>query len=444
MKIAVFGSGYVGLVTAVCLADVGNSVVGVDTDLKKIQSLNEGVPCIYEFNLAEALKKNIQNGHLFFTNNPREAIEQAEVIFIAVGTPSENSGAINMVYVDEVSATLGQFINEYKVIVNKSTVPVGSAERVQGIIQKQLALRKMQISFDVISNPEFLKEGSAIADCMRPDRIIIGTDSTRALDLMKILYAPFNRQHDRIIQMSARSAELTKYAANAMLATKISFMNEISQIAEKVGADIEDVRIGIGADQRIGYHFIYAGCGYGGSCFPKDVQGLVTMGQELEYDPMLLRTVHLVNQKQKQVLFQKIFGFYRKNLKRKVIALWGLSFKPNTDDVREAPSRVLMEALWDAGAIVKAYDPKGADNIARIYGSRNDLILCANKEAAIENADALAIVTEWAEFKSPDFKMLAECLSDRVIFDGRNLYDPKILEGYSLRYYGIGRGAVLY
>lgn len=439
MKIAVFGSGYVGLVTAACFAEVGHHVIGIDTDPTKVECLNQGASPIYEPNLADLLKKNHHSGHLFFTTEPQTAIEAAEVIIIAVGTPVQEDGSVSLKYIDQVASTLGQLLNEYKVITIKSTVPVGTTERIQKIIQTQLDKRHIQISFDVVSNPEFLKEGSAITDFMRPDRIIIGTESAPAFNILKVLYAPFNRQHDRLIQMSTRSAELTKYAANAMLATKISFINEISQIAEQVGADIEEVRIGIGADQRIGYHFIYPGCGYGGSCFPKDVQGLIANATEQGYPPSLLQATHLVNEKQKQVLFQKIQQFYQGNLKGKVIALWGLAFKPKTDDIREAPSRVLMEALWIAGATIQAYDPEAAKNIAECYGPRANLILCSSKEDALKGANALVIVTEWTEFKSPDFKVLAAQLSDQAIFDGRNLYDPQLLKQYGLHYHSIGR-----
>ncbi len=441
MKLTIFGTGYVGLVTGACLADVGHQVICVDVDAGKIKKLKQGVVPIYEPGLDKVVRDNSVKGTLNFTTSAKEGVEFGEVIFIAVGTPPDENGSADLQYVLAVADTIGQYMPDRRIVVNKSTVPVGTADKVCATIQAALAKRKAQISFDVLSNPEFLKEGAAIEDFMRPDRIVIGTDSKEAERTMRELYAPFNRNHDRMIFMDIRSAELTKYAANAMLATKISFMNEIANIAERVGADIEQVRGGIGSDPRIGYHFIYAGCGYGGSCFPKDVQALAKIAQEVGYQPALLSGVEHVNERQKQKLFDLIVNYFggEANLKGKTFALWGLAFKPNTDDMREAPSRVVMELLWKAGAKVQAYDPVAMEETQRIYGARDDLMLMGTKEAVLQNADALIICTEWKAFKIPDFGALGK-LRNKVIFDGRNIYDPQKMKEKGWEYYGIGRG----
>ena len=441
MKLTIFGTGYVGLVTGACLADVGHQVMCVDIDASKIEKLKQGVIPIYEPGLDKIVRDNSAKGTLHFTTSAKEGIEFGEVIFIAVGTPPDENGSADLQYVLAVADTIGQHMQDRRIVVNKSTVPVGTADKVGATINAALAKRKAQIGYDVLSNPEFLKEGAAIDDFMRPDRIVIGTNSKEVEKTMRELYAPFNRNHDRMIFMDIRSAELTKYAANAMLATKISFMNEIANIAERVGADIEQVRGGIGSDPRIGYHFIYAGCGYGGSCFPKDVQALARTAQEVGYQPALLSGVERVNAKQKEKLFDLIANYFggEKNLKGKTFALWGLAFKPNTDDMRDAPSRVVMEMLWKAGAKVNAYDPVAMEEAQRIYGARDDLMLMGTKEAVLQNADALIICTEWKTFKVPDFTALGK-LRNKLIFDGRNIYDPQQMKEKGWEYYGIGRG----
>jgi len=440
MKVTIFGSGYVGLVTGACLAEVGNDVCCMDVDVEKIQQLKEGHIPIYEPGLEALVKENYAAGRLTFTTDIKEAVQHGVFQFIAVGTPSDEDGSADLQYVLAVAENIANHMDEYKVVVNKSTVPVGTADKVQQLIAQTLAKTDKLLEFDVVSNPEFLKEGSAIADFMKPDRIIVGTDNPRTEELLKALYAPFNRNNKRVLSMDVRSAELTKYAANAMLATKISFMNELSNLAERLGADIEQVRHGIGSDSRIGYQFIYPGCGYGGSCFPKDVRALNSTAKEVGYDAQLLNAVENVNIRQKKVLFNKINQHYQGNLTGKVFALWGLAFKPKTDDMREAPSRVLLEALIDAGATVQAYDPEALNEAKRIYGEKPErLIFCESIEATLNNANALCIVTEWKNFWSPDFMMLKETLSDRVIFDGRNLYDPALLEKIGLKYFSIGR-----
>jgi UDPglucose 6-dehydrogenase len=434
MKITIFGTGYVGLVTGTCLAEVGNDVVCMDIDQKKIDNLNQGVIPIYEPGLEEMVKDNYESGRLRFTTDPKLAVQHGLFQFIAVGTPPDEDGSADLQYVLAVAKTIGEHMTEYRVIVDKSTVPVGTADKVKRLVQETLHSRGVDFQFDVVSNPEFLKEGAAIGDFMKPDRIIIGTENPRTTELLKALYTPFNRSHERIIDMDVRSAELTKYAANAMLATKISFMNELANLA-----DIEQVRDGIGSDSRIGYHFIYPGCGYGGSCFPKDVKALERTARELGYNAELLGAVEHVNEKQKHVLFNKIKQHYNGQLKGKVFALWGLSFKPKTDDMREAPSRVLLEALIDAGATVQAYDPEALAEAKRIYGDKVGLMLCKSQTEALNNADALCIVTEWKNFWSPDFAQLKLKLKDSVVFDGRNLYEPKQLSAAGLTYYCIGR-----
>ena len=440
MRITLFGTGYVGLVTGACLAEMGNHVLCVDIDADKIAALKRGVVPIFEPGLAPMVQRNHAAGLLDFTTDAAAGVAHGEALFIAVGTPPDEDGSADLRHVLAVAASIGEHLRDYAVVVNKSTVPVGTAERVRARIDQALAARGVRVPFDVVSNPEFLKEGDAVDDCMRPDRIIIGSDSARALALLKRLYAPFNRNHERIVAMDTRSAELTKYAANAMLATKISFMNEIANLAERVGADVELVRQGIGADPRIGYHFIYPGAGYGGSCFPKDVQALVHTAEAHGYAPRLLQAVEAVNQAQKQRLFALIQRHFGGDLRGKTIALWGLAFKPNTDDMRAAPSRTLMEALWGAGARVRAYDPEAQRETRRFYGERADLTLCVQPYEALQGADALVLVTEWKVFRSPDFARIRAALATPVLFDGRNLYDPAAVESAGLAYYGIGRG----
>ena len=447
MRVAIFGTGYVGLVTGTCLAEVGHQVICVDIDQAKVDGLNNGIIPIYEPGLEPMVKDNHAASRLTFTSDAATAIAHGQVIFIAVGTPPDEDGSADLQYVLAVARTIGRHITVPVVVVNKSTVPVGTADKVREAIAQALADRGVEIAFDVVSNPEFLKEGDAVADCMRPDRIVVGASNPDSIALMRRLYAPFNRNHDRVVEMDVRSAELTKYAANAMLATKISFMNEIANIAEKVGADIEQVRQGIGSDPRIGWHFIYPGAGYGGSCFPKDVQALARTAQQYGHEPMLLNAVEAVNEHQKGHLFALIQRHYDRGedegVRGKTFAVWGLAFKPNTDDMREASSRRLLAQLWEAGATVRAYDPEATEEARRIFGERSDLVFCANAYDALEGADALVVVTEWKQFRSPDFIRLREMLSDAVVFDGRNLYDPQDIEAAGLAYYGIGRGRSL-
>ncbi|MET4678887.1 UDP-glucose dehydrogenase family protein [Stenotrophomonas rhizophila] len=447
MRVAIFGTGYVGLVTGTCLAEVGHQVICVDIDQAKVDGLNNGIIPIYEPGLEPMVKDNHAASRLTFTSDAATAIAHGQVIFIAVGTPPDEDGSADLQYVLAVARTIGRHITVPVVVVNKSTVPVGTADKVREAIAQALADRGVEIAFDVVSNPEFLKEGDAVADCMRPDRIVVGASNPDSIALMRRLYAPFNRNHDRVVEMDVRSAELTKYAANAMLATKISFMNEIANIAEKVGADIEQVRQGIGSDPRIGWHFIYPGAGYGGSCFPKDVQALARTAQQYGHEPMLLNAVEAVNEHQKGHLFALIQRHYDRGedegVRGKTFAVWGLAFKPNTDDMREASSRRLLAQLWEAGATVRAYDPEATEEARRIFGERDDLVFCANAYDALEGADALVVVTEWKQFRSPDFIRLREMLSDAVVFDGRNLYDPQDIEAAGLAYYGIGRGRSL-
>lgn len=439
MKISIFGTGYVGLVTGACLADVGHDVICADVNQTKIDGLKQGIIPIYEPGLENVVKTNVSQGNLRFTTSAEEAVQHAEVIYIAVGTPPDEDGSADLQYVMAVGKTIGQLMQSYKVVVNKSTVPVGTADKVTAVIQQVLTERGFAAEFDVVSNPEFLKEGAAVADFMRPDRIVIGTSSKFAEDIMREVYAPFNRNHEKIIVMDVRSSELTKYAANCMLATKISFMNEMANIAERVGADIENVRQGIGSDSRIGFQFIYPGCGYGGSCFPKDVQALIRTADSIGYESKILRSVEAVNYEQKNKLFEYINNHFKNSLNGKTFALWGLSFKPNTDDMREAPSRVLMEQLWSVGAKIQAYDPEAMEETQRIYGTRDDLVLMGTKEAALNGADALVICTEWQNFKAPDFDNIYQRLKSPVIFDGRNLFDPRRMEKRGFSYWSIGR-----
>ena len=443
MKVTVFGSGYVGLVTGACLAEAGNHVICVDVDKDKIARLQQGEIPIHEPGLDEVVKRNFEKGRLQFTTDAEAGIAHGLFQFIAVGTPPDEDGSADLSHVVAVAGTIGQHMNEYRVVIDKSTVPVGTADRVRERIEQTLDQRGAEIEFDVVSNPEFLKEGAAVSDFMKPDRIIVGTDNPRTAELLKTLYEPFTRSHDRMIVMDIRSAELTKYAANAMLATKISFMNEVANLAERVGADIEKVRVGIGSDPRIGYSFIYPGAGYGGSCFPKDVKALVHSAAEHDFDAEILRAVESVNKRQKQVLFNKVTAFFDGDLKGRKIALWGLAFKPNTDDMREAPSRELMEALWAKGASVRAYDPVAMEEARRIFGDHPNLTLVASAEEALQDADALVLLTEWQEFRSPDFEMIRERLRTPVIFDGRNVYDPDLVKSFGIRYFGIGRGEPL-
>jgi UDPglucose 6-dehydrogenase len=440
MKVTIFGTGYVGLVTGACLAEMGNHVVCVDIDENKVGRLRRGEIPIFEPGLEPIVRRNHANGQLEFTTDAAQAIAHAQIIFIAVGTPPDEDGSADLQYVLSVARSIGRHLDRYTVIVNKSTVPVGTADRVRSAVATELAARGAEIEFDVASNPEFLKEGDAVEDCLRPDRIVIGTSSARAIAQLRKLYAPFNRNHDRTVVMDVRSAELTKYAANAMLATKISFMNEIANIAERVGADVELVRQGIGSDPRIGYHFIYPGAGYGGSCFPKDVQALERTARAVGYDARLLGAVEAVNRDQKMKLFDFIQRYFNGDVRGRTIALWGLAFKPNTDDMREASSRRLMEALWEAGAKVRAFDPEAREEVRRLYGERDDLVLCDSAYHALDGADVLAIITEWKAFRSPDFARIRAVLKEPAIFDGRNLYEPTVVEEAGLAYYGIGRG----
>ncbi|WP_044872912.1 UDP-glucose/GDP-mannose dehydrogenase family protein [Pseudomonas sp. LFM046] len=442
MKITIFGTGYVGLVQAACLAEVGHTVCCVDIDANRIELLNQGHSPIYEPGLEPLLHSNLAAGRLRFTTDAAEGVAFASVIFIAVGTPPDEDGSADMKYVFAVAESIAGFAQEGKLVINKSTSPVGTAQRIKARMDEVLAGQGRALDMRVVSNPEFLKEGSAVEDCMRPERIIIGVDGDQDIDLFRELYKPFSRNHEKLIVMDSRSAELTKYAANSMLATKISFINEMANLAERLGADIEMVRKGIGSDSRIGYDFIYAGCGYGGSCFPKDIQALQRTALEVGYRPQLLEAVEAVNHRQKHKVFENISRHYNGDLSGKTFALWGLAFKPNTDDMREAPSRVLLEALWAAGAQVRAYDPEAMHEARRIYGERSDLLLVDSKEAALEGADALVILTEWLNFRVADFSLIRDQLADQVVFDGRNIFEPAHLVRAGLAYYPIGRNAV--
>jgi UDPglucose 6-dehydrogenase len=441
MRLAIFGSGYVGLVTAACFADRGNHVVCVDTDRAKVRALRRGSVPFFEPGLAELVRRNARGGRLQFTTDAAAGVAHGELIFIAVGTPQDADGSADLGQVLEVARTIGRHLDGYRVVVDKSTVPVGTADRVRAEIRAGLKRRKARHDFDVVSNPEFLKEGAAVDDFMKPDRIVIGADTARPLKLMRELYAPFNRNHDKLVVMKARSAELTKYAANAMLATRISLMNEVANIAEEVGADIEQVRIGIGSDSRIGFQFIYAGCGYGGSCFPKDVKALASTAEGAGYAPELVRSVDALNQRQKQRFYDKVRRYFDGKLAGRTVALWGLAFKPGTDDLREAPSLVVIDGLLADGAKVRAYDPEAGPAARKRYRDRR-LAICSSAVDAARGADALVIVTEWNEFRSPDFPKLKRLLKQPVIFDGRNLYDPELLAGYGFEYFPVGRRQV--
>ena len=441
-RVTLFGTGYVGLVTGTCLADVGHDVVCVDVDAAKIAGLERGEVPIFEPGLTALVRANHAAGRLRFTTDAAAAVAHGDVIFIAVGTPPGEDGSADLTHVLTVARTIGRHLDRPGIVVNKSTVPVGTADRVREAIAAELAARGVDLAFDVASNPEFLKEGDAVNDFMRPDRIIVGASNPAVVERLKRLYAPFNRNHERIVVMDERSAELTKYAANAMLATKISFMNEMANIAERVGADIEMVRQGIGSDPRIGWHFIYPGAGYGGSCFPKDVRALAHTAQQASYRPDLLEAVESVNDRQKGHLFDLIARHYGglDALRGRTFAVWGLAFKPNTDDMREASSRRLLQQLWDAGARVRAFDPEATREAGRIFGERDDFELCDTAHGALADADALVLVTEWNQFRSPDFARLRATLRDAVIFDGRNIYHPDEVEAAGIAYYGIGRG----
>ncbi len=445
MKITVFGSGYVGLVTGTCFAEMGNHVVCIDIDKARVDKLNQGFCPLFEPGLPELLKKNLEEKRLVFSSDAELGVAHGEIIFIAVGTPPGEDGSADLKYVLEVARTIGKYLGEeskLKIIVNKSTVPVGTADLVNLEIQKVLKAKNLKINYAVLSNPEFLKEGAAVSDCMRPDRIVIGSNNPEASQIIRELYGPFNRNHDKLILMDVKSAELTKYAANAMLATKISFMNEMSRIAEKLGADIEQVRRGIGSDSRIGYSFIYPGCGYGGSCFPKDVQALIHMAQSAGEEAQILKSVHHVNEIQKLKLLEKINLYFKNNLMGKTFGVWGLAFKPNTDDIREAPAEVLIRGLIKQGAKVQAYDPEAMDNMREVFKQEalaGKISFKSHAEEVLDQADGLVIVTEWMMFRSPDFNLIKNRLKNPVIFDGRNLYDLNYLNSLGINYYAIGR-----
>ena len=439
MKITVYGSGYVGLVTGACFAEVGNNVLCVDIDEEKIARLRAGELPIYEPGLDDIVKTARELGHISFTTDMDEAVAHAELQFIAVGTPPDEDGSADLSHVLSVARTIAERMEEPKIVVNKSTVPVGTGDLVEKCIADILRERGVDIPFSVVSNPEFLKEGAAIEDFIKPDRVIVGTDDPHAIEVMRELYAPFTRNRDNFLVMDRRSSELTKYAANAMLATRISFMNEMAAIARKVGADIEKVRIGVGSDSRIGYHFLYPGCGYGGSCFPKDVKAIIHTARQAGVEPAILEAVERRNQQQKQLLGRMIMERFGEDLSGRQIALWGLAFKPGTDDMREAPSRVLMEALWERNAQVRAYDPVAMEECRRIYGPRNDLILCRTPQEALDGADALAIMTDWKAFRSMDFDDVKRRMKTPVVFDGRNLHDPHVMARHGIEYYSIGR-----
>ena len=439
MKVTVYGSGYVGLVTGSLLADVGNDVLCVDIDETKVANLKKGIIPIHEPGLDEVIIRNVEIGRLNFTTDMDLAVAHSEMQFIAVGTPPDEDGSADLQHVLAVAQTIAERMQENKLVVTKSTVPVGTSDRVAAKMKEVLEKRGDNIPYTTISNPEFLKEGAAIEDFRKPDRIVVGTQDPHAIEQMRKLYAPFCRNHDRLIFMDIRSSELTKYAANSMLATKISFMNELSNLADSLGADIESVRIGIGSDPRIGYSFIYPGCGYGGSCFPKDVKALIATAREVGYKAELLESVEAVNERQKNVLPDKINKHFGEDLSGKTFAVWGLSFKPNTDDMREAPSRVLMDALWSQGATVQAYDPVAMDEAKHLYPDHAGLKLTETAMEAVEGADALIIMTEWNEFRSPSWDGLKKSLKDPVIFDGRNLYEPSVVADNGIQYYCIGR-----
>lgn len=440
MRITIFACGYVGLVTGACLADVGHDVMCVDVDKDKVSRLKAGEIPIFEPGLERLVRDNQAAGRLSFTTDAAEAVKFGLLQFIAVGTPSDEDGSADLKHVLKVAETIGQHMDDYKIIVDKSTVPVGTAAKVERAVAIELEKRGLDIEFDVCSNPEFLKEGAAIEDFSRGSRIIVGTESERVREAMRECYGPYNRQRDKMMFMGVRSAELTKYAANALLATKISFINEVANLAEHLGAEVEEVRHGIGSDPRIGYSFIYPGCGYGGSCFPKDVRALANTAEEVGHPAHIIEAVEQVNFRQKNKLFEKLYQAFDGQLAGKTIAVWGLAFKPNTDDMREAPSRALMEALWDAGARVQAFDPEANNECRRLYGERDDLVLAEQREDTLEGAHALVICTEWKAFRTVDFSLLSKTLLEPVVVDGRNLFHPESVKAAGLAYYAIGRG----
>ena len=443
MKITIFGAGYVGLVQAAVFADAGHDVLCVDLDANKVDRLNGGSVSIFEPGLERLVQENVGAGRLCFTATAERAVRHGRVQFIAGGTPPDADGSADLSSVLAAADTIAMFMQRDQTIVVKSTVPVGTCEKVAEHVWRGLKRRgRTGLRVDVASNPEFLKEGAAVSDCMKPDRIIIGTSNAETEALLREVYAPFNRNHEKIIAMDLRSAELTKYAANCMLATKISFINEIANLADMLGADVEKVRLGIGSDPRIGYQFIYPGIGYGGSCFPKDIRAMIRSAVGVGFDPVLLRAVEARNTQQKTFLVHKILDHFGGEIRGRTFALWGLAFKPNTDDMRDAPSRVIMESLWAAGATVRAYDPKAMDECRRIYGERSDLVLCETQEATFLGADALVVATEWKSFCAPDFEALRANLKQAVIFDGRNIYDPLVVKRHGLNLFGVGRSLV--
>jgi len=443
MKLTIIGTGYVGLVTGACFAEMGNTVTCVDIDRSKIDGLKKGVLPIYEPGLESVVANNYKNGRLQFCSSLCDPAAESSVYFIAVGTPPGEDGSADLQYVQAVAKDIGQHINHYTVVVDKSTVPVGTADKVRAVIQAELEKRAKNVSFDVVSNPEFLKEGAAVEDFMRPDRVVIGTDSEKARQVMRDLYGPFMRTHERILFMGVRDAEMTKYAGNAMLATKISFMNEIANLCERMGVDVENVRQGIGSDSRIGYSFIYPGAGYGGSCFPKDVKALVRMAKDHNFEPKVLNAVESRNEAQKHVLIEKIRKRFGADLKNKKFGLWGLAFKPGTDDMREASSVVLLHGLIGAGATVKAYDPVATEaakrELPREWFADGKLTLVENQYDALKDADGMILITEWKPFRHPDFAQIKKIMKSPIIFDGRNQYDPKSLREAGFEYTGIGR-----
>lgn len=439
MKLAVIGSGYVGLTSGACFADMGSSVICVDKDERKIQMLKAGEIPIYEPGLEAMVHRNVEAGRLSFTTNLKEAVEQALILFIAVGTPPDEDGSADLSHVLSAAEEIASYMDSYKVIVDKSTVPVGTADLVRKQVQKKLDERGVSVDFSVVSNPEFLKEGAAIDDFMKPDRVVIGTDSEQAAQIMHKLYAPFCRTHDRVIVMSIRSAEMTKYAANALLATKISFINEISRLCDAYGADVEEVRNGIGSDSRIGYKFIYPGVGYGGSCFPKDIKALIHMANQVGFNSRILKAVEDVNKDQKKMLIDKVKQHFGDDLSGKCFAVWGLAFKPQTDDMREAPSMVIINALTELGAKVQAYDPVAMHEAQRLLGDNTALSLCEDEYSTLKDCDAMLLITEWRQFRYPDFPRMKELMKTPVIFDGRNQYDPQQVRELGFSYYGVGR-----
>ena len=439
MKISVIGTGYVGLVTGTCLAEVGNDVLCLDLDESKIKILRQGGIPIHEPGLLEMVRRNVDAGRLHFTTSIEESVAFGTIQFIAVGTPPDEDGSADLQYVTAAARNIGRHMSGFKVVVDKSTVPVGTADKVKAALQEELARRGVDTEFAVVSNPEFLKEGAAVEDFMRPDRVVVGAEDERAITLMRELYAPFNRNHDRLVVMDIKSAELTKYAANCMLATRISFMNELANLADELGADIEQVRLGIGSDPRIGYHFLYPGCGYGGSCFPKDVQALIRTAGSIGMPLKVLTAVEDANETQKRILLEKIRSRFGADLKGKHFALWGLAFKPNTDDMRAASSRVVIEGLWQMGATIIAYDPVAMNESRRIFGDDPRLAYADSPMHALEGSDALVIVTEWKEFRAPDFDQIKAALKTPAIFDGRNLYQPSQVKAHGLEYYAVGR-----